>query len=185
MSKKLISTFHGFFRSPSTPTSVKTQPQEIICQATGDEEKSQTTSSSANITSNSSTTSLCDRLRSLTNPFQPKVYEFPQRLIGGKQRRFQTSWFDKYQWLHYNSCTDAVFCYICVRDHFSNPILPKKAESALTTTGFTNWKKAMTKDRFRSHDISQAHKEATLHVLKIPTEYSNEHFRTVYVRATQ
>ena len=99
--------------------------------------------------------------------------EFPQRLIGGKQCRFQTSWFDKYQWLYYDSCTDAAFCYICVRDHFSNPISPKKAESAFTTTGFINWKKEMTKDGFRSHDISQAHKEATFRVLKIPTEYSN------------
>ena len=70
-------------------------------------------------------------------------------------------------------CNDAAFCYICVRDHFSNPISPKKAESAFTTTGFTNWKKAMTKDGFRSREISQAHKEAMLRVLKIPTEYSN------------
>ena len=31
----------------------------------------------------------------------------------------------------------------------------------------------MTKDGFRNHDISQAHKEATLRVLKIPTDYSN------------
>ena len=31
----------------------------------------------------------------------------------------------------------------------------------------------MTRDGFRSHDISQAHKEATLRVLKITTEYSN------------
>ena len=154
MSKKLISTFHDFLRSLSTPTSVETQPQEIIGQATDDEEKSQTTSNSANIASYSSTTSLCDRLRSLTNSFQPKVYEFPQRLIGGKQRRFQTSWFDKYQWLHYDLCTDAVFCYTCVRDYFSNPIWPKKAKSAFTTTGFTKWKKAMTKDGFRIHDIS-------------------------------
>ena len=51
--------------------------------------------------------------------------------------------------------------------------MAKKAESAFTTTGFTNWKKATTKDGFCSHDISQAHKEATLRVLKIPTEYSS------------
>ena len=31
----------------------------------------------------------------------------------------------------------------------------------------------MTRDGFPSHDISQAHKEAKLRVLKIPTEYSN------------
>ena len=136
--KKLISIFHDFFRSPSTSKSVETQPQEIIGQATDDEEKYQTTSNAANTASNNSTTSLCDRLRSLTNPFQPKVYEFPQRLIGGKQRRCQTSWFDKYQRLHWDSCTDAAFCYICVRDHSSNPISPKKAESTFTTTRFTN-----------------------------------------------
>ena len=70
-------------------------------------------------------------------------------------------------------CTDAAFFHICVKDHFSNPISPKKAEPAFTTTGFTNWKKSMTKDGFRNHDISQAHKEAGLRVLKIPTDYSN------------
>ena len=101
------------------------------------------------------------------------MYEFPQRLIGGKQRRFQTSWFDKYQWLHYDSCTGAAFCYICVRDHFSNPISPGKILSAFTTTGFTKWIKATAKDGFRSHDISQAHTEATLRALKIPIECSN------------
>ena len=69
--------------------------------------------------------------------------------------------------------TDAAFSYICVRDHFSSPILPKKAESVFTTTGFADWKKAIAKDGFHSHDISQADKEATLHALKIPTEYSN------------
>ena len=91
------------YRSPSTAKSVETQPQEIIGQST-DEEKSQTTLNSVNIPSYSSTTSLCDQLRSLTHPFQPKVYEFPQRIIGGKQHHFQISWFDKYRWLHYDLC---------------------------------------------------------------------------------
>ena len=62
---------------------------------------------------------------------------------------------------------------VCVKDHFSNPISPKKAESAFTSTGFSNWKKAMTKDGFQSHDVSQAHRDATLRVTKIPTEYKN------------
>ena len=155
MSKKLISTFHDFFRSPSTLKSVETKPQKIIDQITDEDEESQTTSNSARIASYSSTTSLCERLKSLTNSFQPKVYEFLQRLIGGRQRRFQTSWFDKYQWLHYDLCTDAAFCYICVRYHFSNPITPKKAESAFITTEFTNWRKAVTKDGYCSHHCTK------------------------------
>lgn len=131
-----------------------------------------TSPSTENVT-HSSTNALIGRLRTLTGPFQPKNYDFPQRLIGGRQRRFQSSWFEKYQWLHYDSCSDAAFCFICVKDHFSNPISPKKAESAFTSTGFSNWKKAMTKDGFQSHDVSQAHRDATLRVTKIPTEYKN------------
>ena len=48
-----------------------------------------------------------------------------------------------------------------------------KKEVSFTTKGFTNWKKALTKDGFGAHEASHSHQEATLRVLKAPAEYRN------------
>jgi hypothetical protein len=47
-------------------------------------------------------------------PFQPNDYNFPQRDINDKMRRFNKDWFGQYNtWLGYSIAKDAVFCLCC------------------------------------------------------------------------
>ena len=50
-------------------------------------------------------------------PYQPLNYNFPRREFGQKtvvNRSFQSSWFIKWKWLHYESSRDVVYCHTCV-----------------------------------------------------------------------
>ncbi|XP_021726139.1 zinc finger MYM-type protein 1-like [Chenopodium quinoa] len=42
----------------------------------------------------------------------PRTHNFPQRKVGG-MRRFNVTWFDKYEWLEYSVEKDAAFCFVC------------------------------------------------------------------------
>jgi len=42
------------------------------------------------------------------------VVSFPHTLISGKQRSFQSSWYNKYSWLEYSIKMNTVFCYYCL-----------------------------------------------------------------------
>ena len=47
-------------------------------------------------------------------PHQPERHMFPRRQFGKSavvSCAFQGSWFNKWQWLHYESTTDLAFCY--------------------------------------------------------------------------
>ena len=51
-------------------------------------------------------------------PHQPKAFTFPIRSFGKKQvvqRSFKPTWFDKWNWIHYNEALDATFCHVCAR----------------------------------------------------------------------
>jgi hypothetical protein len=48
------------------------------------------------------------------SPFQPSDYNFPQRDINGKMKRFNKDWFGQYNtWLEYSIVKDAAFCLCC------------------------------------------------------------------------
>ena len=47
-------------------------------------------------------------------PIQSRTHMLPQKLIGGRLRRFNPSWFEKYgTWLEYSLQKDAAFCLCC------------------------------------------------------------------------
>ena len=95
-----------------------------------------------------------------TKPYQPRHISFPPRTFGKQspvQRTFQCSWFDKWQWLHYNVAQDAVHCFTCckaVKDGRAK--ITGLAEGSFLVNGFTNWKDATTK--FAKHESSDFHK---------------------------
>ena len=108
-------------------------------------------------------------LTDLTEPYQPRNIEFPPTVSKvGKKRHFQASWFDKYQWLHYDCHLDAAFCFICIKANEKKALSASKAEDAFTKKGFRNWKKALT-DGFPSHETSLAHREATMRLVEAPS----------------
>jgi len=65
-------------------------------------------------------------------PIQPGNHRFSQKLIGGRLRRFNPSWFDIYRtWLEYSIEKDVAFCSCCylfanVRENQSRDFVSKK-----------------------------------------------------------
>ena len=83
-------------------------------------------------------------------PNQPTSFNFPKRKFGETKpvyRSFQPGWFKKWPWLHYDQGEDRAFCYYCVQALKQGSItmsssLTTKAEDAVITRGYTNWKDA-------------------------------------------
>ena len=102
-------------------------------------------------------------------PHQPITFHFPHREFGQKavtKRSFQTKWFSKWPWLHYNEENDSVFCFHCIRAYSQNKLLGvANLEKTYISTGFTNWKEATS--RFASHESSRCHKDALLKMVTL------------------
>lgn len=125
---------------------------------------SQQTSSRAS-SSNTATDSIIPE-----KPNQP-VLSFPQRTIGRQKRSFCSSWYSKYPWLHYQVTDDSVLCFYChIAEKRHLPISTNK-DQAFTTTGFSNWKKAI--ERFNKHESSLSHHQSVDFVEKIPRTTQN------------
>ena len=49
-----------------------------------------------------------------SKPFHPpRHFVFPKRIISKRARYCQRSWFDTYEFLHYDVSNDAIFCHTC------------------------------------------------------------------------
>ena len=91
-------------------------------------------------------------------PNQPQE-NFPKRSFGKRERSFNPAWFKSFSWLHYCRESDTVICYICANAELKGNLRSAhNKESAFITTGFHNWKKAVS--RFESHMNSYCHKTA-------------------------
>lgn len=102
-------------------------------------------------------------------PHHP-ILSFPQRTIGKQKRSFCSSWYVKYPWLHYQEHSDSVLCYCHMADKRHLPISANK-EAAFTTSGFSNWKRAI--EKFNKHETSMSHRQAVDFVEKIPRTTMN------------
>ncbi|XP_074296855.1 uncharacterized protein LOC141627511 [Silene latifolia] len=86
-------------------------------------------------------------------PIQPKKHEFPFKIIGGRSRRFNATWFETHQnWLEYSKKKDALFCLPCYL--FKPEGL--RGGDAFVVEGFSCWNK---KDRLIEHvgGVKSAH----------------------------
>jgi hypothetical protein len=85
-----------------------------------------------------------------------------------KQLRFQSSWFKKYKWLHYEESLRGVLCFSCAKAHRAGLVdLAKCAETAFISTGFTNWKRALTKFDLHEKFITHRHAVSQLSQLRL------------------
>ena len=92
-------------------------------------------------------------------PNQPRNFQFPKKDYGKQSRSFQSSWFKDYSWLHYDEMSDSALCHICVsQNDKGNLTTARNKEQAFLSTGFSNWKKALS--RFKEHQTSECHKLA-------------------------
>ena len=82
---------------------------------------------------------------------------YPKRKFGKKSpvfRSFQSSWYKRWAWVHYDQAMDAAFCFTCLKAK-RNGILKcsvSKADEAFLRRGYSNWK-----------DVSGKHGEFTVH----------------------
>ena len=85
------------------------------------------------------------------------------------ERSFQSSWCDKYKWLHYDKVQDRAFCYLCMKDGKEDKFLSShRTEPTFITSGFTNWKEA--NKCFSKHQCSACHREAVEAVCLLPAQ---------------
>ena len=95
------------------------------------------------------------------SPHQP-LLSFPYRTFAKQQRAFCSSWYRRYPWLHYQEADDKVFCFYCQvaekKDLGSVALRAGNLDDKFVRTGFTDWKKALTK--FEKHQKSVFHRDA-------------------------
>ena len=111
-------------------------------------------------------------IKFLTEPNQPQNFKFPARTFGNQnfKRSFQSSWSDKFEWLHYDADSDSAFCFTCIKAPQHNMISSTKGEVVFTETGFQNGKEALAKNKgLHKHESSECHKEAVARWREIPS----------------
>ena len=100
----------------------------------------------------------------------PGTYKFPKRKFGASgERSFKSNWCQRYKWLHYDTSSDAAFCYLCMRAEKEGKLLAStRKEPAFISKGFTYWKEATT--AFNKHQTSTCHKEANEAINLLPNQ---------------
>ena len=69
--------------------------------------------------------------------------------------------------MHYDEISDSVFCYICVnQNNKCNLTSARNKEQTFISTGYSNWKKALS--RFKEHQTSECHKVAVDFEIVLP-----------------
>ena len=107
------------------------------------------------------------RADTIVTPNQPKNFQFPKKDYGKQSRSFQSLWFKDYPWLHYDEISDSAFCYICIsQNNKGNLTSARNMEKTFISTGYSNWKKALS--RFKEHQTSECHKVAIDYEVVLP-----------------
>ena len=80
-------------------------------------------------------------------PNQPLLPSFPKqsfRLKSPVFRSFQSSWYKRWPWIHYDQNNDKVFCFTCLKASRLGKLkaCASKGDDAFLSRGYTNWKDA-------------------------------------------
>uniref|UniRef100_A0A2N9GA43 TTF-type domain-containing protein n=1 Tax=Fagus sylvatica TaxID=28930 RepID=A0A2N9GA43_FAGSY len=88
---------------------------------------------------------------------QPKEHNFPYKAYGANNRRFNKSWFTRFDWLEYSIAKDAAFCLYCYL--FKRDVGEQAGGDTFVTEGFSNWK---CPEKLRIHEggINSSHNQA-------------------------
>ncbi|XP_071847676.1 zinc finger MYM-type protein 1-like [Apostichopus japonicus] len=78
-------------------------------------------------------------------------------MLGNRTLKFQTTWYEKFPWVHVSSELGGVLCFTCVDATLQNLTgMAKYQEDTFISTGFKNWKKAI--EKCQKHEKSDAHR---------------------------
>ena len=97
-------------------------------------------------------------------PPEPYHHNFPKCQFGQNNISncsFQSLWFTKWKWIHYDAAGDLAYCHVCITEIKSGKLrLPARhaGESAFIygDGGFSNWNDATR--CFNKHEASAMHK---------------------------
>ncbi|XP_060879641.1 zinc finger MYM-type protein 1-like [Metopolophium dirhodum] len=96
-------------------------------------------------------------------PYQPNLKNYPKTTYGtGRTKRtrsFQFCWYEQFKWIEYSQSENAVYCFPC---RFFSLKQKNDSDSMFISTGYTNWKNAMSSRGFLRHDNSDEHKNCTI-----------------------
>ena len=104
------------------------------------------------------------------HPHQPSNFKFPLREFGRKtivKRAFQSMWFKRWNWLHYDESQDVAFCFPCLKAFKEKKLTGANPDKAFISNGFANWKDACVK--FNIHEQSSCHKESIEKIVTLPS----------------
>ena len=105
--------------------------------------------------------SFCCTSSEVYQPSCSDVLKKTERVYGTgnnrRTRRLLPIWYKNFPWLHFCCSTLRVYCHQCKLASELNIRIPK-ADTAFSTEGFCNWKKATV--RFKEHELSHAHQVA-------------------------
>ena len=108
-------------------------------------------------------------------PHQPLSFKYPKREFGKKvivKRSFQSQWFSRWSWLHYNEEKDAAYYFNCVKAYKEGKLQSVGCvESTYISKGYNNWKDAAVK--FSAHEDSACYKTAILKTITIPSTHAD------------
>ena len=100
-----------------------------------------------------------------SSPNQP-LKKFPKSMFGKQSRSFQSDWFEKWKWLHYDESSDSAFCFLCIRAYTEKKLANACKEKTFISIGFRTWKKAIQK--FNEHEHCKTHLEAQDRIVTLP-----------------
>ena len=111
-------------------------------------------------------------------PNQLLSFSFPKREYGRSiivKCSFQSQWFSKWQWLHYDQSRDMAFCHTCMMAVKSKKITSLgTGDLAFVSRGYSNWKDATgEKGAFNTHQKSSTHKRAVEVMFTLPATTGN------------
>lgn len=89
-------------------------------------------------------------------PCQP-IIEFPTSIQNGVRRKFNKTFYDKYNWLEYSVKKDAIYCFTC--RHFNHVHKHNKNDAFIT--GIRDLKNASR--NLKSHNLSERHRTTYEH----------------------
>lgn len=90
--------------------------------------------------------------------FKPSsTFHFPKQTDGSNRgRSVQHSWFQSFEWLHYDLEKDSLFCFTCIKClTMLDKSMLQEGELAFLKVGFRNWRNATT--RLAQHEKSALH----------------------------
>ena len=100
---------------------------------------------------------------------QPRNYSYSKRKFGKDETGFLLSWYEKWNWLHYDKAEDSVYCILCTNGYHHEMINDIKVEDSFVKRGYSNWKNARSNDKgFHQHETSKCHQQAIKNLIEIP-----------------